>query len=323
MSNAHGMPTPVKAVLVTMFQPGGELSGELSTYIERFGLKPIDLPGAALDHVYANADRSLIAIVAGVGTANTAVSLMVLGLCPELDLSAAHWLISGIAGVNPNTGSLGSVYLADWVVDGDLAYEVDIRSAPEDWPIGIFPLGAKEPYGPTDRESGLFGRPYQCFKLNAELLDWAMQLTGAIELLNPPTLTAESRAFVDFPAAQNAPVVAVGASLSAARFWHGPHHNAWAEHWVAYWTGDYGRFVTSAMEDTGSLLALAQLKLMGRVESDRVIVLRAGSNFTMPPPGKSAVANLVGESEANYPGMVAALENSGRVGGRILEAWLQ
>ncbi|MBK1859199.1 purine-nucleoside phosphorylase [Cerasicoccus arenae] len=317
------MSAPVKAVLVTMFEPGDDQAGELTPYREAFGLEPIKLPGSGLDFVYANADRTLIALVAGVGTANTAVSLMALGLCGQLDLSNAHWLISGIAGINPHSGALGGVYWADWVVDGDLAHEVDLRSAPEDWPIGIFPLGAREPYGPSTLENGLFGRPYQRFQINPELLRWAMQKTAKIALLDPPELSTPRSEFANYIGAAKAPHVAVGGSLSAARFWHGPHHNEWAEQWVYYWTDGAARFVTSAMEDTGSLHAISQLERMARARLDRVLVLRAGSNFTCPPEGKSAVENLIGENEPNYPGMVAALENVVRVGGAVLREWLR
>ncbi|WP_309398224.1 purine nucleoside permease [Cerasicoccus maritimus] len=317
------MPVPVKAVLVTMFEPESGQAGELTPYRKAFGLEPFELPGSGLDHLFANHDHSLLAIVAGVGTANTAVSTMALGLCGQYDLSNAHWLISGIAGVNPNEASLGSVYWADWVVDGDLGHEVDLRSAPANWPIGIFPLGAKKPYGPSTLESGLFGRPYQRFQLNPDLLAWAMHETTALELANPPELQAEQKDFASFPKTTAAPCVEVGGSLSAARFWHGEHHNEWAEQWMRYWTDGQSRFVTSAMEDTGTLHAIAQLERMERARLDQTLVLRAGSNFTMPPPGKCAVQNLVGESEPNYPGMLAALENAGRVGGHILQQWLQ
>ncbi|WP_309381728.1 purine nucleoside permease [Cerasicoccus frondis] len=317
------MPHPVKAVLITMFEPGNGQAGELSPYIQPFGLKPIELPGSGLDHVFANEDRSLLALVAGVGTANTAVSLLSLGLCSEFDFTQTHWLISGIAGVNPHEGALGSVYWADWVVDGDLCHEVDLRSAPKDWPIGIFPLGAKEPYGPSTLESGLFGRPYQRFQINPELLAWAVHETAGLELANPPELVESLQDFQSFPQAIEAPTTAIGGTLSAARFWHGEHHNEWAQQWMHYWTDGQARFVTSAMEDTGTLHAMGQLERMGRARQNQLLVMRAASNFTMPPPGKCAVKNLIGDAEPNYPGMVAALENSGRVGGHILRQWLK
>ena len=46
--------------------------------------------------------------------------------------------------------------------------------------------------------------------------------------------------------------------------------------------------MTSNMEDSGTLTAIRRLDQMGRADLDRVLVLRTVSNFTMPPPGKSA-----------------------------------
>ena len=64
--------------------------------------------------------------------------------------------------------------------------------------------------------------------------------------------------------------------------------NDWANRWVAYWTDGKGNFVTSNIEDTGSFQALTYLDGMGKVNKDRVMVLRTASNYTMQPPGMTA-----------------------------------
>ena len=55
-----------------------------------------------------------------------------------------------------------------------------------------------------------------------------------------------------------------------------------------------------------------------------VLVLRAGSNYTMPPPGVPAADYLLRENQG-YAGMHAALENLVTVGGavvdRLLDHW--
>jgi purine nucleoside permease len=84
---------------------------------------------------------------------------------------------------------------------------------------------------------------------------------------------------------------------------------AWANRWIAFWTDGEGEFVTSAMEDSGTLQALTCLDQAGRVDRDRVLVLRTGSNFTMQHPGITAAESLAGETRglsAFLPSLEAA-----------------
>src|SRR5712691_10898207 len=90
--------------------------------------------------------KGVLAIVTGVGTAKAAASVMALGLDPRFDLRKAYWLVAGIAGIDPADGSLGSAVWAEWVVDGDLGYEIDAREIPKDWKTGFVPLRKSVPY---------------------------------------------------------------------------------------------------------------------------------------------------------------------------------
>ncbi len=71
---------------------------------------------------------------------------MALGCDPRFDLREAYWLVAGIAGVDPADASLGSAAWAEWVVDGDLAHEIDPREMPKEWTTGFFPLDESDPY---------------------------------------------------------------------------------------------------------------------------------------------------------------------------------
>jgi purine nucleoside permease len=82
-----------------------------------------------------------VGTVTGMGTAKAAASIMALGLDPRFDFSQAYWLVAGIAGIDPNRGTVGSAVWADYVLDGDLAHEIDAREIPKGWVDGFTPLG--------------------------------------------------------------------------------------------------------------------------------------------------------------------------------------
>src|SRR5580698_11284687 len=147
-SPAKDQPIPVKVVVVTMFEVGadtGDSPGELQYWVERNHLdKVLPLPQAYHD-LRMNRD-GVLAVLTGVGTAKAAGSIMALGLDPRFDLRHAYWIVAGIAGVDPADASLGSAAWAEWVVDGDLAYEIDGREIPADWKTGYVPLRKSVPY---------------------------------------------------------------------------------------------------------------------------------------------------------------------------------
>ena len=71
------------------------------------------------------------------------------------------------------------------------------------------------------------------------------------------------------------------------------------------------------MEDTGTFQAMVYLDNIGKVDKDRMMVLRAGSNYTMQPPGVTAAENLLKENDG-YAGMQASLESLYIVGSKVL-----
>ena len=75
------------------------------------------------------------------------------------------------------------------------------------------------------------------------------------------------------------------------------------------------------MEETGTYQALYYLDQIGRVDLDRFLVLRGGSNYTMQPPGVSAAENLLKENDG-YAGMEASLENIYIVGSMVIDELL-
>ncbi len=309
-------PLPVKAVLVTMFEIGadeGDAPGEFQLWKER---RPFDtrfaFPHAHHDLFYDETSQTL-AVVTGIGTAKSAAATMALGLDQRFDLTKAYWLVAGIAGIDPEDASIGSAVWSAHLVDGDLAHEIDAREKPDDWPTGYFARRTKFPYDPAKPAS-----TGEAFVINEGLAEWAFTLTKDTVLPDLPGLAETRNLYTDHEMARRPPFVLKGGHLAAMTFWHGSLLNEWANRWVDYWTDGAAGFVTSAMEDTGTYQSILYLDAAGRVDKDRFMVLRTGSNYTVQPPGKTAAENLLGENEG-YAGMQASLESLYLVGSVVLD----
>jgi purine nucleoside permease len=318
---APAKPTPpieVRVVVVATweYEPGGkDLVGELKAWKDRWPL-PVTLPFPAGNHtLHYDPNSHVLAIVTGMQTARAAASIMALGLDPRFDLSHAYWLVAGTAGADPKTASMGSAAWARWVVDGDLGQEIDAREIPADWPTGILPSGRTAPYQ-------LPAPPYQSFAanmaypLNPTLVDWAFDLTRAVTLADDDKIAALRRLYGGEGA--RPPFVLRGDGLMSARFRYGARVTDWSERWVDYWTGGKGVFAMAAEEDSGILQGLTMLAGAGRAKLDRVLVLRAASDYTLGPPGVSAVDLMLGEAKTGPVGMRPALENLYRVGSPVV-----
>lgn len=309
-------PIPVKVVIVTMFEIGedeGDTAGEFQLWKERQKLtKRIPFPNSFHD-IYMNEETGVLAIVTGIGTAKSTSATMALGMDPRFDFSKAYWLVAGIAGIDPEDASIGSAVWAEYLVDGDLAHEIDAREMPADWETGYFARYTKKPYDPNKPEP-----TGEMFRLNPELTEWAYQLTKDIELKDYPSLTETRDLYINHPNARLKPFVLKGDQLAGMTFWHGELMNTWANKWVDYWTEGKGNFVTSAMEDTGTYQSLSYLSNIGKVDVNRLMVLRTGSNYSMQSPDKTAAESLLQENEG-YAGLEASLESAYVVGARVVE----
>ena len=307
-------PIPVKVVVVSLFEPGadtGDAPGEYQYWVERDHLDQV-FPFPQGYHDLRMNGQGVLGVLTGVGTARAAASIMALGLDPRFDLSRAYWLVAGIAGGDPADTSLGSAAWAEWVVDGDLAYEIDGREIPSSWTTGFVPLSKTVPYEqPRRPENGV------AFHLNPGLREWAYQQTKSIKLVDSPTLESV-RSHFDGAAAQRAPFVLKGDTLSASTFWHGKLLDQWANQWVRYQTDGQGNFVTSDMEDSGILQALTFLGHAGRVDLNRVMVLRTVSNFDQPATGITAAESLSANAGHRYSAYLPALEAAYRVGNEVV-----
>ena len=307
---------PIKVVVVTMFEIGadtGDRPGELQYWVEREKLDRV-LPFPQGYHDLRLNSDGVLAVLTGMGTAKAAASIMALGMDPRFDLSKAYWLVAGIAGIDPADGSLGSAAWAEWVVDGDIGYEIDAREIPKDWKTGYVPLRKSTPYElplvtPNNGEA---------YHLNSALVDWAFRLTEHVPLMDTEAMQKE-RALYPEPNAQRAPFVLKGDTLSSSTFWHGKLMNQWANDWVKYHTGGQGNYVTTGMEDTGTLQSLTFLAKAGRVDVNRVLVLRTASDYDSPTGSLTAAESLAGNVRGSFIGFLPSVEAAWRVGHVVVD----
>ena len=335
---AAGAPTPIPVLVITTYETGkdrGDTPGELQFWAERQDLgQEITVPG--VDHPLLTNGKGLYAMVSGT-TSRCALQIMALASDPRFDLTHTYFLLSGIGGGFPRVMSLGSAVWVVRVVDGNPAFEIDSREIPADWPVGLVAIGATRPgqgsanvdsvpaAGASEDSTGGVGTV--AFKLNTALAAWAFGLTKDVKLADDEPLRAFARRFEGYPAARRPPSVIMGDSIGSDRFFHGEIMARWAEDWDRIYTKGAGRLAISDCEDAGVCLALQRLAAMGRVDFNRLLILRTACNFVVPPQGSTAAQSLFGDTISDSSGVayLPALEADYRVGSvvatRLLEGW--
>ena len=313
-------PIEIHVVIVTTWEDvkdGKDGGGELYNWQKKWPLN-INLPFAMGEHpLQYDPATHVLAVVTGEATARAAASITALGLDPRFDLSHAYWILAGTAGVDPKVASAGSAAWERWVVDGDLAQELDPRDMPADWPTGIVPYGRTQPYE-TPTPAAMSQAANVAFTLNRKLVDWAYAKSKAVPLKDDAN-ERKLRAPYAGPGAKP-PFVLEGDGLMSARSWYGPQLNQWAERWVDYWTQGQGVFAMSAEEDTGVMQALTQLAQGGHMDINRVLLLRAASDYTIEPTGVSAADFLAKETKEGFPATPEALDSLYAVASPVAKA---
>ncbi len=313
---------PVRVVVVTTFELGkdtGDTPGEFQNWVEHLPL-PKTLPFPLGNHqLRYNPEKQVLGLVTGEGSLRAAASIMALGLDKRFDLSKAYWIVPAIGGIDPTYASVGSAAWAEWIIDRDLNFEIDQRDVPADWSTGHIPLGRSTPFEPPtpalDRMNGVNG-----YHLNPDLVEWAYQLTRNVALTDTPDLMKIRAGYARYPNALKPPFVLKGDEVSASDWWLGDHMNTLAEQWMSYWSSGKGTAVTTAMEDCGILTSLTQLSHTHRVRLDRVLILRTGSDYTVPAEGQTAAQLLASEASEDdvLSAFMPAIEAAYRVGSPVV-----
>ena len=305
-------PIPVKVAVVVTFEVGsdtGDKPGELQYWAERENWsRTVRVPG--VDHPVLVGDDGTVGVVSGT-TARCSTQIMALVMSGKFDFSRTYWIVNGIAGVNPAVASIGSAAWSHYVIDGDVAYEIDAREADPSWPYAIVPVGSGVPNQKPKREG--WEPDTMAYELNGPLVDWAFERTRSTPIPDTDLMQAYRARYEGFPNAQRPPFVLCGESFGCCRYWHGKALTQWASDWTRLWTGGKGEFAMSDMEDQGIAAALSRLSKMGLVEFRRVLFLRTASNYCMQAPKQDVNDSL----HADYAGYLPSLEAAYRVGSPV------
>ena len=314
---AVAAPREIKALVITMFPP------EAEPWINRFKLwQAITVPGLSPDHpaLRCNADDVCL-VTTGMGHANAAASTLAVALDPRFDLRKTYFFITGIAGIDPARGTLGTAAWARWLVDVGIAHEIDAREMPKAWKSGYYGILTK---GPGEKPKLEYRT--EVARLDEALLQKVLALTKDAPLQDSDTARAYRAHYPQAPANQP-PRVTQCDTLGGDTWWHGHKLGEHARAWTKLLTDGQGSYCTTQQEDNATYNALERAAAAGKVDIKRLAVLRTGSNFDRPYPGQTAHASLLASTTGATGGFMPATHNlpgvAGIVVSDIVAHWVQ
>ncbi|CAG8972512.1 hypothetical protein HYALB_00001204 [Hymenoscyphus albidus] len=241
----------------------------------------ITLPGLSRGYetIYFTENKEVCLMVTGTALINAALSVSTLTTTASFDFTKTYFLLSGIAGVNPKLGTIGSVALAKYAVQVDTQLEFDGREIPAHWRTGYVPMGA-ESHSSFPRY--LHGS--EVYSLNGDLRDVCLEFAiGA--LLEDCERAREHRKLYGGSAngvygrAALEPSVLRGDVASSNTFWHGKLLCEGMESVFETYTDGKAVYTMTAQEDTAILTALLRSAIQKKTDFERIILMRSGSNF--------------------------------------------
>jgi len=292
-------PVKVKVFAAAMFEIGrntGDRAGEFQHWYERYwkDSDPVTVKGA-LNPVYCNTD-GVCGSVLGMGKVSSSASMQAILLDPDLDFSQAYFIISGVAGTPPARGTIGEVNWGSWLVDYDLGH----RWAPEEG----------EPGAPTFMPRKGY-ESVRLFRLNPDLVTWAMRLTADTPLKDSDAARAYRQRYPQ-ESARRAPFVGTGTHMTGDTFFHGPGMSEQAQYIAKLYGAD--DYVITEMEAAAITLVIKRLH-----GDDRVMSLRGAVNYDQGSPGETTLQHLDPAPGQTAGGFAETVENVAAVGSRMAD----
>jgi purine nucleoside permease len=307
---AQSLSTPrhVKVLIISMFAPEGK------TWLDHLGkTQAIEVAGLSPDYpaVHCNHDDVCV-VTTGMGHANAAATMAALVYSRKFDLRKTYFLVSGIAGIDPAQGTLGSAAWARYLVDFGIQWELDAREIPGDWKSGYLGINTK-----SGNEKPPLDYHTEVFQLNEALLQKAYLLSRNVKLTESEEARSCWAKHTTAPGNQP-PTVIQCDTLAGDTWFSGEALGQRARDWTKLLTDGKGTYCTTQQEDNATFEVIKRAAAAGLADTNRVAVLRAGSDFDRPPPGVSNVDNLLNYQQQG--GFVPAVDNLYLAGSPLVNA---
>ena len=294
-----------RVLILVAFQENanGPPTEEAAPWYREEGLR-YPVPTATKTMLRCNSARTMCLLIGGIGKLNALTSLLTLGFDPDVDLSRSYVVLSGIAGVSPLVATVGSTTWARWIVDYDMAHEIDGRELSADAKYDRFQQGCFTG-GYCGKAGWIAGT--EVFQLDPRTVRFAYGLSRNVHLQDPPVFKTYRSAYPEAAARQD-PKVMTCDVLGGDTYWVGAREGEFATWWMSHWTNGAGVYCMTSMEDGAFAMAMQRLTPLGKANYHRFLDLRAGSDFDRQHPGESALAALKAGATAGT--FNAAAENA-------------
>ncbi|KAK4691042.1 hypothetical protein P7C71_g5878, partial [Lecanoromycetidae sp. Uapishka_2] len=269
----------------------------------------ITVPGFSpkFPQAHCTANGEVCQLATGESEINAASTISALVYSNLFDLKKTYFLIAGIAGVNPNVATTGSVMLARFEVQVALQYEFDIRDIGDNFTTGYIPYGTKVP-APGMYPQDFYGT--EVFEVNAALRDIAVSLASKATL-NDTTAAQDYRANYLMAAAKSGPSVVACDGATSDVYYSGNILSEAFGNYTTLLTNGTGNYCSTAQEDSAMLEALMRADVAGKVDFGRTIVMRTAADFDRPPPAFSAYQHFFFENSGGFGPSIANLYLAG------------
>jgi len=249
---------------------------EVAPWLDAYDFEPLAVDGVAHPVQY---DDDVVLAPTGIGKAAAATTVTALAAGNAVDLTDARIVTVGIAGAPPSAGTIGSVFVADAVVDWDPKLRFDDAIAPPRWAAD------------------------HVWRLDESLVERAAEAAETVELVDGDDGVRRLRERYDD---DRTPSVGVGPTVGSDELYHGRQITKAVER-LCDWYGLDG-YVTTEMEGGGTAAALERFGLL-----DRYVSVRAVSNFDREPPGGDPAESI---ERIRFE---VAIENAVRAGRAVVE----